>query len=217
MTDSLDEKISALLDGELSEFEFRSVLKDLEADESRRKRLERYQLTSDALQRNLPPAIDPQFSSRIMQALDNEPAILAPRTTPVLESETVNNPWKRRFAGFAVAASVAMMAVFGVQTMNQHNPAMDPLAGQPMAQLATPKLATPLPTPVPAQQFAQVVEHKTPSSPVDAAHERFVSQHLNKYLVDHSQRAAQARVQGVMPYARIITYPAGAQQESARR
>jgi sigma-E factor negative regulatory protein RseA len=222
MNDSLDEKISALVDGELDDIGQRAALTALQKDEAQRKRWERYHLMSDILQRNTPPAMDLQLSSRVMQALENEPAILAPKPTKPSNDPLPNQDmWKRRVAGFAVAASVAMIGVFGVQTMNQRNPAMEPaLSGQPVASLSVPQASPQLSSSQLSQQpqlAQQVVEHQSQISQAEAAHRRFIGNQLNKYLVDHSQRAAQARLQGVMPYARIITYPAGAHQEQQGR
>jgi sigma-E factor negative regulatory protein RseA len=210
MTDSLDEKISALVDGELDDFGQQAAISALSRDESQRQRWERYHVISDTLQRNMAPAMDPQFSTRVMQALESEPAILVPKPKKSQETPSGQSSWTRRVAGLAVAASVAMIGVFGVQTMNQQNPAMAPtMSGQPIAKLSIPQGKP--------QLAQQVAESTSPLSQADAAHQRYLGQHLNKYLVDHSQRAAQARVQGVMPYARIITFPTNAHQEQRGR
>lgn len=201
MTNQFDERISSLLDGELDEQERQQTLTALEKNAELRNRWERYHLASDAIRRNLPAGIDTGFAARVMQALETEPTVLAP---PPVKAPQHQTSFTKRLAGVAVAASVATIAVLGVQTINRDASLS---SSQPqMAQVPAVNLGN--------QAVVQVAENPAnlvQSLPVQHVH-RF-DPSLNKYLVDHNQQAARAGIQGVMPYARIVAYPAGSPQE----
>lgn len=195
MTNQFDERISSLLDGELDEQERQQTLTALEKNPELRGRWERYHLASDAIRHNLPAGIDTGFSARVMQALEAEPTVLAPPPVKAVSP----TPFTKRLAGVAVAASVAAVAVFGVQGLNQVASVSSP---QQMAQVPAVNSGN--------QAVLQVAENPVASSPQTVPH---FDPRLNKYLVDHNQQAARAGIQGVMPYARIVAYPAGNPQE----
>ncbi len=213
MTNPSDEKISALVDGELDKQECQTAVNELLNDDAKRTAWGRYHLIGDTLKRSLPLGIDHGFSSRVMAALDSEPTVLAP-------PRQTHSSWGQRAAGLAVAASVAAVAVLGVQFMYQQD-------GQaPTQQLA--KLPTKL-SPIQMQQQkvarAKIQQSIQPSlqsslraniqtvtqtsvlaNPPSRLTAREYSR-LNKYLVDHNQLASGAVMQGVIPYARIVANP----------
>lgn len=185
MNNQPDERLSTLLDGELDHTERSSALDTLIKDDALRQRWERYHLISDAMKRNLPRAIDNQLASRVMDALQDEPTVLAP-------PKRTGSSLGQRMAGLAVAASVAAVAVLGVQFMYQED--NQGAAQQQMAKVPVRKdLIRP---------DVQLVQQPTHT------HQQLKRFHpqLNKYLLDHNQQAARV-VQGVMPYARIVTQP----------
>jgi sigma-E factor negative regulatory protein RseA len=87
------------------------------------------------LRKELPPQVDFDISARVMAALADEPAILAPQKT-WRDLPLVGNviPLVRQGGQFAIAASVAVAMILGVQQLNQtpieqpFNPAL-PLSG----------------------------------------------------------------------------------------
>ncbi|MCC5857419.1 MAG: sigma-E factor negative regulatory protein [Ectothiorhodospiraceae bacterium] len=109
------ERVSALVDGELQGGELQALLSKAKADEELKLRLERYALIRDALHRNLPEQVvaDGSLAHRVSRALEAEPAHSpAPRAddraaTPAPRSRR----WMAPFAGMAMAASVAVVAV----------------------------------------------------------------------------------------------------------
>jgi sigma-E factor negative regulatory protein RseA len=225
MTNSSDERISALMDGELDEQMQPSAVDELLKKHRTRDTWARYHLISDTLRQSLPAGLDKQFSCRVMAALDAEPTVLAP-PAPQVSSLT------RRLAGLAVAASVAAVAVMGVQFMYQQD-------GQaPVGQLAQAPGATSPGAVSPStvsssaispknlstnQTFARAAirpniqtvtqsMNSTTMSPSLAQQrpphlKNRLHPNLNKYLLDHNQQTARAAVQGVMPYARIVADP----------
>lgn len=215
MTNSSDERISALMDGELDEPAHHDSIEQLLKKDEARRTWARYHLISDTLRQSLPAGIDLQFSSRVMATLNDEPTVLAP---PISQT----SPLARRLAGLAVAASVAAVAVMGVQFMYQQDgqTPVGPMAQAPSAlspNTMSPKnFAT-------NQTFARaairpniqtVTQSMSPTDMTPSFSQQLPPQianrfhsNLNKYLLDHNQQTASAAVQGVMPYARIVANP----------
>ncbi|HEX22483.1 MAG TPA: hypothetical protein ENH21_03540, partial [Chromatiales bacterium] len=208
----------------------------LGGDAEARERWERFHLASDALHGNLPEAIDPQFASRVMAAIEDEPTILAPpprkSSAPTVRTHT-SSRLSKRFAGFAVAASVAAIAVMGVESLYHEDPVAPlnqqvaenntlpseyiRLAKQPSLP-ATTSLAS-VNAPLTISPSLVAAPSLTARAEMLRAHPdiaRRIDPRLHKYLLNHSQQTARSNIQGVMPYARIVTFP-GVQQGSVQR
>ena len=114
------EQISALMDGDLSDAE---VLNELEMDSDLQDTWSRYHLIGDAMRGDLPVNLQLDLSDSIMLALEDEPAILAPKpaqpAAPQVQPAGKVIPFVRRFGQqvgqYAIAASVAAAVIFGVQ------------------------------------------------------------------------------------------------------
>jgi sigma-E factor negative regulatory protein RseA len=208
-TEPSGEQISSMVDGELDDtLDDKSCFDHLVENKEAGHRWERYHLISDALKRNLPRFIDNQLASRVMAELENEPTVLAP--------PRANSLIGKQVAGLAIAASVATVAVLGVQFMYKED-GMAPLPQ--VAQLNDSKVqSSPLPAskvPVGKEFILRDVQTVTQTiNPVDPHSQQRQAQilkryhpNLNKYFLNHNQRAARGVVQGIIPYARIITYP----------
>lgn len=118
----IDEKLSSLMDGELTEKEVDELLERLGNDAELRAAWSRQHLASTTLQENVSPAyVDPGFADRVMSALDAEPrqAQSGRKILPFPSSRgaqwTRRRRWYRSVAGLAVAASVAAVAVLVVE------------------------------------------------------------------------------------------------------
>ena len=201
-----DEKFSAFIDNELDVSDFDEIYGSLNSDEEMKQRWQRYHIISDTMQKHLPVTVDCSLADRVMHQLESEPTIIAPeiissfsKTEPSKESApeisaaaisgnsssgTVVSPVFKQIAGFAVAASVMLVAVFTTQTFNKGPDQVNaPIAKVP----AMPDKS----------QFARVVEPRTNLPPS-------LQNRLNKYLANHNQYSSTAP--GVLPYARIIGY-----------
>ena len=127
-----NEKLSALVDGELLDD---TLLKALKSNPELIGKWQSYHLMRDTLRKELPPQVNFDISAKVMAALEGEPAILAPQKT-WRDLPVINNviPLVRQGGQFAIAASVAVAMILGVQQLNQapveqpFNPAM-PLGG----------------------------------------------------------------------------------------
>jgi len=177
-------QLSALVDDELADMEIDLVLRRISRDNDARDRWERYHLISDVMQGHLPVAFDAGFAARIRQAIEAEPLPQsAARALPA---------WYKPVTGFGLAASVALMALFGLK-LNQTD----------ILQPATPLVATTstlsVPTtPLPIQTVVTTRPTGLTSEPVDAR--------LNHYLVNHNGYASMSSVNGMLPYVRMVGY-----------
>ena len=194
-TEMNGERLSALVDGELNGAEYGQALDAINLSPELRQRWMRYHTASDALKNSLPAALlKPDFSSRVMQAIDAEPTILAPRNIT-----RKINPLVKQFAGLAIAASVTAVAVLGVQTWRLE-PVAEPVATAvqltpPVADLIRPVVAT-------------TTTASTNTMTVDAdssALPPHVQSQINQYLLNHQNSLAAQRM---LPYARIVGYAA---------
>ncbi len=122
MNENKLEALSALMDGEATASDT-ATLDNWSRDESLRAAWGRYHLISDSLRGHLPRYLDPALSNRISVALRNEPAVLAP-------DFSAPRPWLKPLAGMAIAASVATLAVIGIQFSKNSS---DAGFGQPVA------------------------------------------------------------------------------------
>ncbi|WP_455211591.1 sigma-E factor negative regulatory protein [Kaarinaea lacus] len=220
MTKQIDEQISAFMDGEVHQSEHSAMIKQLCRDDDSLNRWQNYHLISDTLRNNLPPATDNQFAQSVMKALENEPTIFAP--SAMKHKSTV----KQKIAGAAIAASVAAVAVIGVQTMNQPKEMTPSLAEMPstdqyvrMEQLANSStVQSTSPAFVAKPNVSAMKASASESAPSSAQVTQINKYHpnLNKYLLNHNQHTLGSRVQGVMPYARIVVTPTQAQVQELK-
>ena len=177
-------QLSALVDDELADMEINLVLRRLSRDHEARDRWERYHLISDVIQgHHVPAALDTDFAARIRQVIEAE-RLPQPVAKPL-------PAWYKPVTGFGLAASVVLLALFGLK-LNQTD------ALQPATPLAatTANLATPTPLPI---QTAALTRPVTPArEPVEAR--------LTSYLVNHNGYASMSGVNGVLPYVRMVGY-----------
>ncbi|MFA7620176.1 MAG: sigma-E factor negative regulatory protein, partial [Thiohalomonadaceae bacterium] len=75
MANSIDEQISALMDGELSDRELSLVLKRMSQDPGVARRWQRYHMIRDALHDTLPANLKFDLSDRVHEALRDEPVV----------------------------------------------------------------------------------------------------------------------------------------------
>lgn len=111
MTESVNEQLSACLDGELPAAELDLLLKRLERNPELRDSLSRYTVIGEALRHTKPVVASRSFADKVMAAVEPEPAVARRRVRipPVLIRGL------RPVAGIGVAATVAALAIFAVQ------------------------------------------------------------------------------------------------------
>ena len=110
MSEQIREQVSAFLDGELPNSETELLLKRLTRDQELRESFGRYALIGESLRGGTHARLSQGFPGRVNRAIDGEPLIAD--TATVRGRSTV---WWRPFAGAAVAAGVAAIAVVALQ------------------------------------------------------------------------------------------------------
>lgn len=106
------ESISAMVDDEAQQLELQRVLKAGDLDTSVAEQWQRYQLASSLLKRQASQVtLDAELADRVRAAMLDEAELHAVPDVPAV----AKTAWWKPVSGFAVAASVTMMMVFGVQ------------------------------------------------------------------------------------------------------
>jgi sigma-E factor negative regulatory protein RseA len=178
MSEQIREQVSAFLDGELPGSETELLLKRLTRDAELRESFGRYSLIGEALRGSHRSVISRGFAARVDQAIDGE---TAPAAIP---NTQLNVPrWWKPFAGVAVVAGVAAVAVVALQQR-----AISPAAKLPLTAAVS--------TPAPAHQIA------SPLATV-AAYEPGQGREALSYTVPP---AINPDAPAVMPSGRLTNY-----------
>jgi sigma-E factor negative regulatory protein RseA len=182
MSNQFDERFSALVDGE--EVQASEILSRIQNDNELRQRWQRYHLVRDALTGHVEGQSLPDISVQVSQALENEPTVLAPKPK-VSRLKTVY----KQASGFAVAATVAAVAVITVQQSQ--------VAQTNNAQIAA--------VDNPSTNVQVTTVSHSDNSRLDSA----VESKLSGYLVQHNEYSVTAKMQGALPYMRIVSVTPG--------
>jgi sigma-E factor negative regulatory protein RseA len=187
MSDEIREQLSALADDELNDVEQPLLLGRLQRDAELRACLGRYQLIGEVM-RGTGATATLGIAGRVQQALAGDMPVSARASEQMAL-------WKP-VAGLAVAASVALVAVLTVTSVNE-NPAnnVPALATADLAPVVAPVL-----TPGPAVTQVSDISGDPRWDRLDPS----IDKRLSGYLVNHNEYAASRGVQGVMPYVRIV-------------
>lgn len=186
-----DQKLTAMsvfMDGEADEDQVDVIINDLIHEESMRGAWTRYHMISDCLQHRLPARVDPSLANRISSAIRHEPTVLAP-VAPAARA------FVKPLAGLAVAASVAALAIFGIQ--HTQSPATAPVQADVASNYTT------APVPTSPHQFTFTSGHAAVRAGVPVSR---MSPTLNRYLVNYNESRTNAAVQGMFPYVRIVAH-----------
>ena len=161
------EKLSAFVDGEVQD---ENIVSALVNDAELADKWQRYHLIRQGLRKELPKQANFDISALVATALESEPAILAPKKTwrdiPVLSNVV---PLIRSGGQLAIAASVAVAMVLGVQKLNQDDQ----------------QIFNPAPAVVPGIQGGLSPVSLEQTQPVPRTDVREQQRRINAYLNDH--------------------------------
>lgn len=184
MTDKF-EQVSALTDEQWDEQAIEALL----ADPELQAQWAQHHRVKDAVQGENITLAGTDFALRVSAAIADEPTLLAPKTEPL--KSKVTEPGKvvtlfRQFGQYAIAASVAAVAIIGVQQLGQGNVEESPLPvlnTNPVVGVS----ATPVSLNAPSAQPSAVMSQ-------NQARERLIEQkrRINAYFQDHE---LQQRIQ----------------------
>ena len=186
MSEERKEYISAMVDGELDN-NSESTVDNLLQSPALKGCWARYHLISDCLNKNIPESIDSGLADRISASIQNEPTVLAPRAIS-------NRAYLKPVAGFAIAASVATMAILGIQQNN---------GGVELQEQQTVSF-------IPQKRINSVSPQLASTNSASDAQLRLVKANsrarLNSYLVNYNEQRISSGFQGMLPYARTVTF-----------
>jgi sigma-E factor negative regulatory protein RseA len=169
------ENLSALVDGEhdTSTSSSSLLLDAVKNDAELQLKWKSYHLIRDGLRQELPANINFDIADKIALAIEAEPTILAPKKTwRDLPLVSMTIPFAKQGGQMAIAASVAVAMIIGVQQVNQ-------------SEVNQPFNAAP---PIPGIQggLSPVSFDQTRSIPnSDAVQQK---RRINAYLTDHKQQ-----------------------------
>ena len=210
---SLQESLSALLDGEATELEVRRLLKadDVTYAEVRNS-WSRYQMASSGAKKDIPNIEYRDLSLSISAAIAEE-AVHTGKVT-VDESKKAKSSIWSGMGRFAVAASVAGAVIVGVQfapnTADQHV-AESPSVTLPSSSVPS-SFAQGLSSDTTISTVSNTVKNqqnssaeRTPINITESTKEQLkqAEEEVNRLMLEHAQNASQNTQQGVLPYARV--------------
>ncbi len=181
-----NEQVSAMVDGQTHD----SVLDQISGDPEMMAQWHRYHLIGDAMRGELPQRMQLDIADRVAVALEQEPAILAPKAAKRRFAVPANAiAWGQKMGQYAIAAGVAAIAVVGVQQYGSEASR----EGNPLPVLqTTPILGAPTP-----------VSYSIPGMGPDTGSSQRMSeqeaqaqqQRANAFLRDH---LLQQRINGIV-------------------
>jgi len=177
MNETTNQKISSLLDDEQTLDQ--DLMQSLSNDDEAKEKWARYNLVSDTLNDRYKHKVDSSWFSDLSAQLENEPTILAPRVSKTFTQKVV-----KQIAGLAVAASVAMLAIVNFQ----------------QTQISTTNSATNVASIGNQQSFAT-----SDIKPVTLRLNKATESKLSGYLVNHYEHSLSGKMQGLMPYMRMVS------------
>jgi sigma-E factor negative regulatory protein RseA len=191
MSEQIREQVSAFLDGELPSTETELLLKRLTRDGELRESFGRYALIGEALRGGSRTLLTKGFAARVNLAIDGE---TLPASGVVVQSQAAR--WWRPFAGAAVVAGVAAVAIVAMQQRS-----MTPGVGTPgPATLAHSALNAPAAVTAAAPLLAEnreAISYTVPVAPVNTP-VAAPSGRLTNYMFAHSKYSYGLAQRGVL-------------------
>jgi len=178
------EHLSSLMDGEVSQETGRFLVRRLGADGNLRETWARYHLIRDCLRNQEGQFVQTKLSSRVHLALSEE--------TSGASGRPAANKWFKPVAGFAVAASVALIAVMTVTGGNQ--PDLKPTVADPLTSVVNESFTSP--------NIAAGTPQSTPVN-LSGTSDR-ENQRMNAYFLRHYQVTGDAGGRGFVPFVPIV-------------
>jgi sigma-E factor negative regulatory protein RseA len=190
MSEQIREQVSAFLDGELPNSETELLLKRLTRDGELRESFGRYALIGEAIRGTSRGFLTRGFAGRVNLAIDGE---LIPANGQAPQGRGPR--WWRPFAGAAVAAGVAAVAVVALQqrAVAPTLRSSAPLTARIAAPVQSASLAANGAVPAPREPISYTVPVPSPGAPVAMPPARLVG-----YVFAHSRYSSGLAQRGVM-------------------
>lgn len=194
MNQQQQESLSALVDGETTEFETRRVLNEMDGES--REQWARYQLISEAMSNQLNTStLNINIADAVAAEIAEEPALNVAEEPAASSKAKVS--WFKPAAGFAIAASVAFVAVLGIQQPEVINNGFIANGNVSASQLQiSGGLGLNQASAVASLPLASEIDD------IDAQKKREQAR-LNYYLQQHAEHASFNNGRGLLPMARM--------------
>jgi len=198
MGTKFEERVSALVDSELTSFESRRLITELEKGSALRERWGRYHLIGDVLRDEMPLEVDQNFASSVMDRINEE---VAPGSLSIKA-----NAWLKPLAGVAITATVAVVSLLGLKNLTSEG-------GLSPEQIAKSERAAPTQPVVAATGANGMVQPVSieksniegSQGKVEILKPVMSDPRMNSYLATHAEFAAGP---GIMPRVRVIGFEA---------
>lgn len=195
------EDLSAFMDGEF-EGNSAGVIERLLADPDSRDAWMRYHLIAEAMRQSLPGHLDSRLSTSVSEKLQDEPVVLRPagKRAP---------GYLKPVAGLAIAASVASVAILGIQQQRGEEtaPGLNRTSSVAVIQPNIPmerQMGNPAARPASIDSGRSVSVNRP--APLPRAREEVTDPRLNNYLINYNEYHANTGMQGMLPYARMVAH-----------
>jgi sigma-E factor negative regulatory protein RseA len=197
MSKETREHLSALVDGEISRDTSRFLVKRLGVDEQLRDTWTRYHLVRDCLRHQDGSIAGEDLCARVSSALVDDAPAKAPRA--------VSAKWLKPFAGLAIAASVALMAIV---TVGPGIPG-ETITGGDLADQAQPA------TFVSPQAVSSLSNRRGLTNAVSrSGGSKAGNEKMNSYLLRHYQATGATGGKGFVTFVPIVITGSKAMPES---
>jgi sigma-E factor negative regulatory protein RseA len=188
MVEETNQNISRLVDGELGHEETLDLLKKIQTDEALKNKMNRYQAISQALKTDRFYQVQSDFSHKVFQEIQQEPAYFLPQLKQQSNSQSQDRQPKRNKL-FAVAASTLVAAVLVGQSLRDDQSTNK---YQTVTAMAVPQQQ--LPTPFPQPESLQQRNRQ----PLNAQ--------FNDYLQAHNSSVYTNGEAHFQPHAKVTAY-----------
>lgn len=182
MKETDQELLSRILDEEVSEFEAKRILKEMQSSPELRATFQRYNLIGHAIRKQLPARLNHNFTNEVMSKLSDE-GILGLNANESTQAFANSNKIKTTI-GLAIAASVVFFSFVAFQNFMQANTNTAPVLAERVVNESD------------IQRVSRKELQSFISNPKAAAE-------FNSYIVNHAEYASP-RVS--MPHVRIVGY-----------
>ena len=208
MKDKQFEKISALIDNELSEAEVDDMIDQMLGDSELLSQWESLHRASDGISPDFECYLDDDFARSVSSEIADDMTVLMPESSPeknnVIDMQV--SRWGRPLAGFAIAASIAAVTFFSVDLIKSGRvPATSPIASNtsPNDYKSNPiKASIQVAAASPGTYWVRQTQQ---------ARNMKLESRLNLYLSDHIESATVGSIQGMLPYSKLVAFD-GARQ-----
>ncbi len=192
MQEEINQQISRLIDGELGFNDTLDLLKKIQSDEILKHKMCRYQAISEALKADVFYQVSPDFSHKIFQKIQSEPAYLLPNLLRQPDSPNpYNSSQPNRHRWYALVASITIVAVLVGQSL-RNEPTVN--KEQTVTAMAVPQQSLPINTEAQPSKVTQQDKQKP------------LSTQFNDYLQAHNSSVYTNGEANFQPYAKVTSY-----------